>query len=166
MKSFQYLGFWLLLIFVVSGIYSVFDKNKVIGAFASHKSVSNNSDGVVEFIRASNGHFYIEAIINHKPIIFLVDTGASDLVLSKRDAKKLGISIKKSGKFKTYETANGTIRAAVVIIPEVKVGQFIIKNVEASINLADMQESLLGMSFLNYFNFSIKGDRIILYTRD
>ena len=48
-------------------------------------------DGSIELRRASDGHFHAEALVNGVPVRFLVDTGASELVLSVADAARVGI---------------------------------------------------------------------------
>ncbi|RLT62497.1 TIGR02281 family clan AA aspartic protease, partial [Wolbachia endosymbiont of Drosophila ananassae] len=65
--------------------------------------------------------------------------------------------------FKIYETAKGQIKAGVVQIPQVKIGNFLINDVQASVNTHSMSHSLLGMSFLRYFHFTIRDNKLILY---
>ncbi|WP_081326545.1 TIGR02281 family clan AA aspartic protease [Wolbachia pipientis] len=120
-------------------------------------------DGSVEFSRARDGHFYIQAQINNRNITFLLDTGATDIVLSHKDALHAGIDVQNISNFKIYETAKGFIEAKIVEIPEMKIGHFLISNVQASVNSYSMSRSLLGMSFLKHFDFMIKDDTLILY---
>jgi aspartyl protease family protein len=49
--------------------------------------------GSISFPVSSDGHFYIRAEVNGIPILFLADTGASSIVLSKEDAKRVGINL-------------------------------------------------------------------------
>ncbi|WP_230957183.1 TIGR02281 family clan AA aspartic protease [Ehrlichia ruminantium] len=124
--------------------------------------VHYTKEGGVEFYRAKDGHFYITADIRGVPIKFLVDTGATDVVLSTEDAKQIKDHLKYLNRKKTYHTANGTIKALYVEISEMQIGKFLVKDVKASVNVAPMRTSLLGMSFLQYFNFYMSGDKLVL----
>jgi len=42
---------------------------------------------------ATDGHFYVTLSINNKPINFLIDTGATAMILSKKDGEKLGFNV-------------------------------------------------------------------------
>jgi aspartyl protease family protein len=46
--------------------------------------------GVMEYRRGEDGHFYIDALVNDRPVRFLVDTGATEIVLSPQDAERIG----------------------------------------------------------------------------
>ena len=45
----------------------------------------------IELSRGRDGHFHAELEINGEPVRFMVDTGASDIVLSFRDAERVGL---------------------------------------------------------------------------
>ncbi len=101
-------------------------------------------------IRAGDhGHFVVEAEVDGTAIKFLVDTGASDVVLTPRDAAKLGFDLSKLSFSRIYRTANGKVSGAPVRLGRISIGPVVIENVGASVNGAEMKRSLLGMSFLN-----------------
>ncbi|WP_249548705.1 TIGR02281 family clan AA aspartic protease [Anaplasma phagocytophilum] len=163
MKSAKYVVFWLGL---TIGVAFVFDlKNKMHqhrGATAV--SVASQAYGVGASVRkSSDGHFYVFASINGENIKFLVDTGATDVVLSHKDAHRIGAHMRPSKTSKTYHTANGAIQAQYFLIPEMKVGALIARNVGASISTSQLETSLLGMSFLKNFRFVMKKDELVLY---
>ncbi|MGN7618526.1 MAG: retropepsin-like aspartic protease family protein [Ehrlichia sp.] len=166
MRNIKYLVFWLGLIILVMVFGStendVTNIKFVDNSTIRHKGVNDIAGGSVEFRRAKDGHFYVEATVHGVPITFLVDTGATDVVLSVEDAKRLKHHLKYLNRKKTYHTANGIIKALYVEISEMQIGQFVVNNVKASINVAPMRTSLLGMSFLQYFNFNMNGDKLIL----
>ena len=96
-------------------------------------------------------------------IKFLIDTGASDVVLNPSDAVRLGFNLKQLSFDKIYNTANGIVRGAPVKLGRVKIGPIEITNVRASVNGADMVTSLLGMSFLSRIGgYEVVGDRLTL----
>lgn len=105
--------------------------------------------GAVALRASSHGHFVAEALVNGIPVRFLVDTGASDVVLSPADADRLGFDASRLSFTRTYRTANGTVRGAPVRLQEVAIGPIVLRDVAASVNGAAMDRSLLGMSFLS-----------------
>ncbi len=83
---------------------------------------------------------------------FLVDTGATDVLLPQRVADELGLQ--PSGRTKLYSTANGTITQEVVLLDSVALGGATAKGVVASISRS-MDIGLLGLSFFNHFRYAI-----------
>ena len=109
------------------------------------------------------GGFHVYGAVNGVPIRFLVDTGASSIVLSPADAKKLGIDLATLNFNRAYETANGIGYGASTIVDELTIGHIHLTRVPVSINGAPMSSSLLGMTFLNRMkSFSITGRKLVL----
>ena len=120
-------------------------------------------DGLVEIRAGDHGHFVLEASVDGANLRFLVDTGASDVVLSPRDAVRLGLDIKSLSFNKVYRTANGIVRGAPVRLKRVAIGPIVVENVRASVNGAEMSSSFLGMSFLNRLSgYDVRDGRLIL----
>lgn len=110
-----------------------------------------------------DGHFSVEALIDGVTIIFLIDTGASDVVLSPKDAGRLGFSVANLNYSKTYQTANGQVQGAPVQLGQITIGSIQVGGVKASVNSAAMSRSLLGMSFLERLSrFQIDGNNLTL----
>ena len=119
-------------------------------------------NGVVTLPRAQDGHYYAEVAINGKTVTFMVDTGASTVVLSPNDAAKVGIDPTKLAFMGQALTANGMVRTARVSLPNVTFGPFQEQVLPASVNQAPMDVSLLGMDYLGRFQISIAGDEMVL----
>ena len=107
------------------------------------------TDGEVSFRERKGGHFIVDAKVDGVPIQFLVDTGASDVTLTPRDARRLGFDLNRLNYDRTYRTANGVVKGAPVRLHRLSVGHISLADVRASVNSADMNRSLLGMSFLS-----------------
>ncbi|MEM6932473.1 MAG: TIGR02281 family clan AA aspartic protease [Pseudomonadota bacterium] len=121
------------------------------------------SDRSVALARAGNGHFTARVDVNGTSINFLVDTGASDIVLSRRDAEKVGIDLADLAYLGTAMTANGAVRTANVSLDRVRLGDFEDRNVRASVTDGDLFGSLLGLSYLDRFrSWRVEGDQMIL----
>jgi aspartyl protease family protein len=100
----------------------------------------------------ARGHYLITAKVNAKPIRFLVDTGASSVVLSRVDAERLNFRSDELIFTQIYSTPGGLVRAAPVTLGEVQIGALRVRNVKASVSERPMDVSLLGASFLGRLN--------------
>ncbi|HSA81309.1 MAG TPA: TIGR02281 family clan AA aspartic protease [Geminicoccaceae bacterium] len=111
----------------------------------------------------AHGHFVIDAVVNGVPLTFLVDTGASETVLTLDDARQLGFLPQSLDFSQRFRTANGVVRGAPVRLRELRIGQFSLYNVDASVNEAPLAISLLGMSFLDRLNgYEVADGRLVL----
>jgi len=109
------------------------------------------------------GGFHANGMVNGTPVRFLVDTGASSIVLSPGDARRLGIDLDSLIFNRAYETANGIGYGASTVVDELTVGHIRLTKVPVSINQAPMRSSLLGMTFLNRMkSFNISGRKLVL----
>jgi aspartyl protease family protein len=123
-----------------------------------------SDDGALNIHMSADGHFHMEAEINGAFVKFLVDTGASDIVLSPRAAAAAGFDVTTLDYSRTYNTANGVGSGAPVILGEMNVGSISFHELPASVNSAEMDESLLGMAFLRQFSsYTVDGDHLTLY---
>ncbi len=120
-------------------------------------------DGRVELRRQTDGHFHVTLAVEGVPVEFIVDTGATDLVLTREDAARIGLDLAALRFTGIAETANGTVPIAPVRLSEVRLGDAVDRNVRATVNGGDLFQSLLGMSYLSRFaRIEIAGDRLVL----
>jgi len=140
--------------------------NKLMGELNPSGAITEPSGNVA--IRANqSGHFVVEAVVVRAGqavrLRFLVDTGASDVVLSPGDAARLGFDVKGLSYTRRYRTANGLVFGAPVRIERMAIGPIFIDKVRASVNGAPMGLSLLGMSFLGRLSgFDVSQDTLTL----
>ncbi|MDL2397749.1 TIGR02281 family clan AA aspartic protease [Rhizobium mayense] len=121
------------------------------GLVPGHAVVVTTSEGGQEVIlhKLLNGHFEAQVMINGQPIDMLVDTGASTIALSQRDAERVGIIPENLTYSMTVVTANGRTRAAPVELGSVAIGPIQRRDVKATVaEDGKLDQSLLGMSFL------------------
>ncbi|MER5172157.1 TIGR02281 family clan AA aspartic protease [Thioclava sp. GXIMD2076] len=117
----------------------------------------------IEVPKSADGHFYLVAKINGTPVRFVVDTGATNIVLSLADARKVGIDPDRLAFIGRASTANGVIRTASVRLDSIEVGPIHDTDVPASINGGEMDGSLLGMTYLSKFaRIEFNRDKLIL----
>jgi aspartyl protease family protein len=125
--------------------------------------VQINGDGTLTVHAREGGHFFIQAQADGKPVQFMVDTGATDIVLAPDDARKLGIDVEHLKYYRRYNTANGMGLGASAELRELKVGNVTLKNVPVSVNRTEMDDSLLGMAFLKRFSrYEVRGNVLTL----
>lgn len=118
--------------------------------------------GTIEVPRAPDGHYYLTLVIDGTPVQFLADTGATNMVLSRDDAERLGIDLDGLVYLGRAQTANGTVATARVELGTVDLGPYRDLDFPAWVNQGDMDGSLLGMEYLSLYRVEIAGDRMIL----
>jgi aspartyl protease family protein len=112
-----------------------------------------------------HGHFFADATVNDHPVRFVVDTGASVVVLSADDAARLGIDWRK-GRPSPMQTANGATIGYLVKLQSVRVGGIELQNVDGVVIERGMGSyGLLGMSFLNRLEMRREGEKMELIRR-
>ena len=121
------------------------------------------ADGVVEIPRGFDGHYHMVLHMNDVPVEFIVDTGASDVVLSLADARRIGIDTDQLVFSGRASTANGEVKTASARVGDVRLGDATEKSIRVSVNGGEMDGSLLGMSYLRRFeSIEIRGGRLFL----
>ena len=111
------------------------------------------------------GHYFTQGSINGATMTFLVDTGATLIVLSGEHASRLGIAYRRSPAG-TANTANGQTVYYRVTLDTVKVGDIVLNNVEAAvIENGPAGPALLGMSFLSRTEMNRDGQNMVLTKR-
>ncbi len=122
------------------------------------------SDDTISLTRARDGHFYADMLVNGVAVEFVIDTGASDIVLATQDAEKAGISLDQLMYLGTAETANGEVRTAQVTLDTLEFSGMHDRNVRVYVSEGQMSISLLGMAYLRRFDrIEIIGDTLLLH---
>ncbi len=167
-QNLRHLAAWALLLLSLTYGYAAWRTDsltldKFTGALFPSRD-SANLTGTAQFFANANGEFLVAGKVNEVEVIFLLDTGASDLVLSYRDAIRIGMTPENMVFSRVYQTANGTVSGAPVRLSAVTIGGVRLENVRASVTSGDLHLSLLGMSFLKRLSeFSVKGPVLKLY---
>ncbi|MCU0833274.1 MAG: TIGR02281 family clan AA aspartic protease [Chromatiaceae bacterium] len=106
------------------------------------------------------GHYLTTGRINGQAVVFLIDTGATDVALPLPLARRLGLTL---GEERIARTANGTVRTWTTRLDSVDVGGLTARDVRASV-LPNMpgEEVLLGMSYLKRFELIQRDGRLTL----
>jgi aspartyl protease family protein len=110
------------------------------------------------------GHYVVHPMIDNYRVKMMVDSGATMVALTARDAQALGIALRASDYNVGLNTANGVVRGARVLLREVRLGDILVRNVEAVVLPAGaLSMSLLGSSFLGKLKgYEVQTGRMVL----
>ncbi len=169
-RSLRHAGVWVVIGAVLVIGYSFRDQVKTVSdrVIADHVPGYgfDADDNQVSFRLSPDGHFHVTADVDGVEVLFLVDTGASDVVLTEDDARRLGFDPARLTYSQVFSTANGLVRGAPVRLDRVSIGPVSVTNVRASVNEASMDRSLLGMSFLSRIGgYQVRGEVLTLMAR-
>lgn len=119
--------------------------------------------GVITAPRQADGHYHLRVNIDGQDVEFIVDTGATQIVLSQQDASAIGIDTSSLIYDGRARTANGLVRTASVTLRNVSVEGLDQGALRATVNEGELSTSLLGMQFLERFSrVEIAGDTLLL----
>lgn len=167
-KTLKYLAIWVALLIALIYAYSFRDDlntayMRVKGELLPTVPQGDGS-GSVTLRRNIDGHFAARVIVNGKPATFLIDTGASSVVLPWSVANDLGYDPQSLSFIVTVGTANGNAVAAPIRIGRMELGDIVLENVEAMVvEEGKLSQPLLGMSFLNRLHgYDVTGSTLTL----
>ncbi len=114
----------------------------------------------VTLVRNRQGHYLVNGTINNRNAEFLLDTGATDVVIPAAMASEYGL---RRGAPSIASTANGNITVYSTVLDQLKIGDITLYSVRASINPGMHPPAiLLGMSALKQVEFTQRGDTLTL----
>ncbi|SMO46154.1 retropepsin-like aspartic protease family protein [Ruegeria faecimaris] len=159
-KTLQQALAWVFIFIGIIAAYGLWgDIRSTVGP-APQMTVTGES---IEVPRAYDGHYYLPVLVNGEPITFLVDTGASQIVLNEADARRIGVDPDQLNYFGRALTANGEVRTAPIRLDSLELGPITDRNVSAWVNEGALDQSLLGMDYLHRFsNIQFADGRLIL----
>jgi len=140
-------------------------RKRVLVQGQHYRSAAARSDRELVTLAAdSRGHFVTDGAVNGSSVRFLVDTGATSIVLPARDAERLGIDYRK-GRRAITQTANGPVGVYRVNLTTVRLGDIELQAVDAVVIEQGLDIALLGMSFLNRVEMKRDGATMTLIRR-
>ncbi|MDT0683589.1 TIGR02281 family clan AA aspartic protease [Roseicyclus sp. F158] len=161
-QGLRQLGLWALIFIGVIAGYGLW--GDIQGTVLPRQAVMAE-DGRIEIPLGPDGHYHLLAEVNGEPIRFVVDTGASDIVLGGEDAARAGVETDDLGFSGVAQTANGRVRTARVWLDSFSIGGLVDEDVPAVVTDGEMPGSLLGMRYLNTFGSVEFGGGEMVLTR-
>lgn len=110
--------------------------------------------------RNAYGHYVTNGRINNVEVVFLLDTGATEIAIPETVANKIGLE---KGYKIIVKTANGNAKAYKTRLDNVAIGDIALYDLSATIltNITG-EEILLGMNFLKNFEIIQKGEQLTI----
>jgi len=160
-KTLRQLATWLLIIAGVAFAAALWSDIRKNSAPAKKLLLQ---DGAILIPKQADGHFHVTLNVNGIEIPFLIDTGATTVILSQKDAQKLGFDPNKLAFWDSANTANGEVKLAPVRLATVALERHVDRNIAAYVNAGKLSVSLLGMSYLSKFSrLEITQDHISIW---
>lgn len=154
---------WIIIFGILGLGYSVWNGS---GMLSSELNPSNGMaiENAITFRADNNGHYRVNAEINGEKVDFMIDTGATSVVLTMDDAEKIGFNLEDLTFVAPASTANGVVYNAPIRLNALSVGPIRVESVEGFVNQGELDISLLGMSFLNRLSgYEVKNGLLTLY---
>ncbi len=127
------------------------------------EQLSGPTGGEVRVPPAPDGHYWVRASVNGQSVRFLVDTGASDVVLSRETARRVGIDVAALRFDRVGMAAGGPVRAASARVERLVVGPIAREDMPVSVLDGSADINLLGMRFLRTLeSFAIERGEMVL----
>lgn len=159
-KTVQQLAIWAFIFLGVIAGYGLW--GDIRSTVLPQQSVIGDA-GQIEVPRSNDGHYYLTLDVNSVPVSFLVDTGATDVVLNAADARRAGIDPDTLAYLGRANTANGEVRTASVWLDTISLGPITDANVRVWVNQGELDQSLLGMSYLQrWSSIEIRSGSLVL----
>lgn len=144
---------------IILGLLTLFFNQYLDKEYNPNQNISATSREII-LKRNRNGHYVTNGRINGKSVVFFLDTGATIVSIPAHLKDYLNLE---QGVPLMAETANGTITTYHTSLDNIAIGAIELHNVRASLNpQMQMNEILLGMSFLKHLEFTQRGDTLIL----
>ena len=154
---------WVIILGILALGYSIWSGTGRIGK-ELNPATGQTANGGISFPATMGGHYLLRVYANGEPVTFILDTGASDVILTERDARRVGIDPDRLSYSQPYDTANGRTWGARVQLAEMSLGPIYLENVRASVIREGLDQSLLGMSFLDRLSaYQVKDNVLTLY---
>ena len=166
-KIISYIGWWIVIALAALILYSfryeiIEIKNRLLSDLFPSKAINKNHKELAINI-SQDGHYYMQIKVNNQNINFMIDTGASDVVIDRVLAQNLGIKLDNLFYDKVFSTANGQVYGASIFFDEIDISGIKFYNVAASVTDSELKVPLLGMSFLRrFYRYEFYKDRLIL----
>ncbi len=146
------LAFWLV---VMAALYLVMEQVR------QPRAAVQAADGTLVIPRGSDGHFHVAGSVNGQSVRFMVDTGASLVVVTDALAQRAGLD---GGQVTQFRTANGVRSGRVVKAQSVAVRSFVVTGVSVGVGYSgdSFDDALLGQNFLQHFEVQLLRDRMVL----
>lgn len=119
--------------------------------------------GETRIAMSNDGHFWLQASVNGQPRRFLVDTGATLTALSEATATEAQVPVQSLRQSVLMRTANGTVKAELARIDELRFGNVVARDLDAVIAPGLGDTNVIGMNLLSRLaSWRVEGRTLVL----
>lgn len=163
----------LAVVLVIGGTYAARFADKAVVEHPQTAAATDNDNGPREPASSGrslmvdagrDGHFAVQSRVNGVFTDFMIDTGASLVVLRETDAANAGFHPMPADYTAVVSTANGKVKAAPIKLDRIEVGGITVYDVPALV-LPDniLGKNLLGMAFLSRLRrYEVADGRLVM----
>lgn len=153
---------WLVVIGVVA--FAASRRDQILSLLGEQAPVTLANGEGVRLPARDDGHYWVRAKVNGEPVLFLIDTGASDIVLSHEAARRIGIDTDALRYDRPALTANGMVRGASVNLQSIEIGGIMRSDIPATVTQGPLATNLLGMRYMRSLKgWRVEGSTLTLY---
>lgn len=168
-KALGHAAIWFAMIVVLIGGYAfrpelIFVKDRMAGVLMPGLAIDKGGGTIVISKSSDEDHFRVDGFVNNQSTSFILDTGASAVVLTHDTAKRLGLLASEENYTQIVSTANGLTKVAPIRIDELRIASLVLLDVKASVaRQGELDVNLLGMSFLSRLkSYSVESDQLTM----
>ena len=154
-------GLFVVAIGVICGVFGTSGNRAARTADPTSQQVAGGPWRETRVRRSGDGHFYVHAMVNGQLVRFMVDTGATGVALTVRDARHVGIPVDRRAFTVIGSGASGPVRGQFIELDSVEVEGKLASNVRGAV-AEGLDISLLGQSYLSRLDVRMGGDEMIL----
>ena len=138
----QHAAIWVLIFIAAIAAFGLW------GDLERHLGSQSTDGNRINVPISRDSHYYLRLAVNDVPVEFVIDTGATDIVLSQQDAKRIGIDVAALSFYGRASTANGVVKTANITLDTLQIGEVVDHDVRAVVSGGELFGSLLGMGYL------------------
>ncbi|MBU2605263.1 MAG: TIGR02281 family clan AA aspartic protease [Alphaproteobacteria bacterium] len=137
------------------------DVPTVATAVVTPRQASFDNAAIID--REPDGHYWTRADVDGTAVKFMVDTGASTVAITFRDAQRIGLNPEELDFKWEIRTAGGIVHGAAVTLDKIRIGRVEVDNVEAMVLRDGLEQSLLGMTFLGeLYSYEFRKSQLVI----
>ena len=137
------------------------DVPTVATAVVTPRQASFDNAAIID--REPDGHYWTRADVDGTAVKFMVDTGASTVAITFRDAQRIGLNPEELDFKWEIRTAGGIVHGAAVTLDKIRIGRVEVDNVEAMVLREGLEQSLLGMTFLGeLYSYEFRKSQLVI----
>jgi aspartyl protease family protein len=165
-QSLKMLLVWALLFGAAFAVFALKDDFLALGGRLSREITGREEQqvqgGAVRIRRSEDGHYYVNAAVNGRPVRFMIDSGASVTMLSRASAAASGVTLE-SGFGVLIQTANGATVADRGHAATLTVGPIAQREAPVLIARNDDDLNVIGMTFLSSLSaWGVEGNTLVM----